>query len=256
MCPKKCGPTRFFRRFTLDVPGTPQRLDRLLSNLGYCSRREVFSLLRDGIVTHTGGQKLRPDTRVLHHEILFDAEPLDPPIGVVLMLNKPVGYSCTFSGDEGETIYNLLPERFRNRNPKLASVGRLDKDTSGLLLLTDDGTFLHKVTSPHHKIEKCYEATLADPLKGSEAGIFSSGTVMLEGEEEPLKPARLEVLGHKHVRVVVTEGRYHQVRRMFAYTGNKVETLTRIKVGALELGELEEGSYRVLTEDEKRLVLG
>ena len=114
-------------------------------------------------------------------------------------------------------------------------MGRLDKDTSGLLLLTDDGALLHRIISPRSEIPKSYRATLGAALRASEAEIFASGALMLEDEDKPLLPARLERLGPREARVTVTEGRYHQVRRMFAAIGNHVETLHRQRVGALNL---------------------
>jgi 16S rRNA pseudouridine516 synthase len=131
---------------------------------------------------------------------------------------------------------------------RLATVGRLDRDTTGLLLLTDDGPLLHRIVSPRSQLEKVYEATLARDLRGNEGGIFASGKMMLESEREPLAPAALEVLGPRQARVTVTEGRYHQVRRMFAAVGNHVEALHRSRVGGLTLGDLEVGKWRPLDD--------
>ena len=148
--------------------------------------------------------------------------------------------------DPGRIVYDLLPPRFRARAPQLSTVGRLDRDTSGLLLLTDDGALLHRIVSPKARLSKAYEATLAQDLRGDEAALFASGTLLLESEETPLAPATLEVLGPRHARLVLTEGRYHQVRRMFAATGNHVETLHRPRIGGLSLGDLAPGQWRLL----------
>ncbi len=231
------------------------RLDRLLSNLGYCSRKQVGSLIREGHITAVDGRELRFDSKVVHSEILFQGESLDPETGIVILLNKPCGFVCTRSGVEGETIYELLPPRYAERNPALSTVGRLDKDTSGLLLISDDGDFLHKATSPSYHVPKVYEAHLASSLRAGVAELFASGTLMLEDESEPLKPAILEILSDTHVRLTITEGRYHQVRRMFAAVENHVEELCRISIGELRIGELEEGSFRLLTPDECRLIV-
>lgn len=222
------------------------RLDKLLSSLGYCSRREVALLIREGIVTHTLNLPLKPDTKVSHDEILYEGEPLDPPSGMVILMHKPIGLVCSHDDGEGKLVYDLLPERWRRRDPKISTIGRLDKDTSGLLLLTDDGALLHRLTSPKHKVPKVYEATLDRPLSGDEAEIFASGTLMLNGEKTPCLPARLEVIDDTHVRLEIVEGRYHQVRRMFAAVGNHVTALHRVSFGKLMLVELEAGEYRLI----------
>ncbi len=115
--------------------------------------------------------------------VRIDGEPLDPPPGLVLMLHKPVGYTCS-TQDAGALVYDLLPPRFRRRSPTLATVGRLDRDTTGLLLMTDDGPLLHRVVSPRAHLEKVYEATLARDLRGDEGAIFASGKLMLESERD------------------------------------------------------------------------
>jgi len=128
----------------------------------------------------------------------------------------------------------------------LSTVGRLDRETSGLLLMTDDGALLHRIISPKTHVPKVYEATLAADLKGDEAALFASGAMMLDGEDAPLLPAVLEVLGARQARLTITEGRYHQVRRMFAATGNHVDELCRIAVGGLGLDGLAAGAWRAL----------
>lgn len=225
------------------------KLVRRLANLGYGSRRQVEVLLRDGRVTDLEGRPLGAEAQPEHGEIRVDGQPLDPPPGAVLMLHKPVGYTCSTT-DPGRVVYELLPPRFRLRNPIIAPVGRLDRDTTGLLLLTDDGPLLHRIISPKSRIPKVYEATLARDLTGEEAAVFAAGTLMLRSETTPLAPAVLEVLGPRRARLTVTEGRYHQVRRMFAAAGNHVEALHRTAVGGLLLGDLAEGKWRLLGPDE------
>ena len=231
-------------------PSKKIRLDKLLSSLGYCSRREVTSFIRAGVITHVEDIPLKPDIKVSHDEILFENDPLDPPSGMVILMHKPVGYVCSHDDGEGRIVYDLLPERWRRRDPKISTVGRLDKETSGLLLLTDDGALLHRLTSPKHHVPKCYEATLDRPLKGDEAEIFASGTLMLNGEKTPCLPARLTVIDETHATLEITEGRYHQVRRMFAAVGNHVTVLHRSSFGNLTLGDLEMGEYRLLNAEE------
>jgi 16S rRNA pseudouridine516 synthase len=223
------------------------RLDKLLSSLGYCSRKEVAHLIKNGVITHADNLPLKPDTKVLHADIRFDNEPLDPMQGIVILMHKPVGYICSHDEGEGRLVYDLLPERWRRRDPKISTIGRLDKETSGLLLLTDDGALLHRLTSPKHKVPKVYEATLDRALKGDEAEIFASGTLMLNGEKTPCLPAKLTVIDDTHATLEIIEGRYHQVRRMFAAVGNHVSALHRSTFGELTLGDLGAGEYRLMT---------
>ncbi|WP_299472228.1 16S rRNA pseudouridine(516) synthase [uncultured Roseibium sp.] len=229
------------------------RLVKLLANLGYGSRKEMQLAIRNGWVTDTDGNRLKADSKTVRADILFDDQPLDPAQGVVLLMNKPLGYTCS-AKDQGRLVYDLLPDRFRVRKPALSTIGRLDKETSGLLLFTDDGTFLHRVISPKSDVPKVYEVALDRPLNGSEATLFASGEMMLESEEKPLKPAGLEVIDEKSARLTLHEGRYHQVRRMFAATGNHVTELKRSQVGALGLDGVGEGEWKVLSEAEKSLI--
>ena len=177
--------------------------------------------------------------------ILSHAGPLDPPAGMLLMLHKPCGYTCS-TKDPGRVIYDLLPPRFRLRDPLLSPVGRLDRETSGLLLMTDDGQLLHRITAPKSALPKVYVATLANDLRGDEATVFGSGTFMLESETTPLAPAVIEPLSARAARITLIEGRYHQIRRMFAAVGNHVDTLQRLSLGGLTLDGLEPGQWRVL----------
>ena len=229
------------------------KLVKLIANLGYGSRKDVSQMFRSGRITDLDGEVLYADDVVPHENIRIDDEPLDPPAGLILMLNKPLAVTCSRK-DPGRVVYDLLPPRYNVRTPVLSSVGRLDRDTTGLLLFTDDGALLHRIISPKAQVSKVYEATLAQDLRGDEGELFASGTLLLESEKEPLAPAMLEVLGPRHARLTVTEGRYHQVRRMFAATGNHVETLQRIAVGGLTLGELPLGEWRVLGADEIALI--
>lgn len=231
------------------------RLVKLIANLGYGSRKEIQMAIRNGWVTDRDGNPLKADSKTPHADILFDDEPLDPPEGMVLLMNKPLGYTCS-TKDQGRLVYDLLPDRFRMRKPVLSTIGRLDKETSGALLFTDDGTFLHKVISPKSEVPKVYEAELDRPLKGNEAAIFASGEMMLENEQKPLKPAELEVIDDTRVRLTLHEGRYHQVRRMFAATDNHVNALTRIRIGGLGLEGLAEGEWKLLGEEEKARIFG
>jgi 16S rRNA pseudouridine516 synthase len=235
------------------------KLVRLLANLGYGSRKQVAWMFREGRVTDAGGEVLYADDQHEHARIRVDGEPLDPPAPLVLMLDKPTGVTCS-RRDPGRVVYDLLPPRYRRRNPPLSTVGRLDRDTSGLLLLTDDGALLHRIIAPRSRVAKTYEATLAADLRGDEADVFASGTLLLQSETAPLAPATLEVLDRRHARLTITEGRYHQVRRMFAAVGNHVQALRRVAVGGLgldpDLGldldgpDPDPGRWRVLQAEE------
>ena len=228
------------------------RLDKLLANLGYGSRKEIATLARLGAVRLDGEPVKSADDRValtadLAARLTVQGRPVDPLPGMALMLHKPLGVTCSHK-EAGPLVYDLLPARWRRRDPALSTVGRLDKDTSGLLLLTDDGALLHRIISPRSQLEKRYRATLARPLRGDEAAAFASGTLMLEGEDKPLLPAALEIVTPTEAVLTITEGRYHQVRRMFAAVGNHVEALHRERIGGLALpADLEPGAYRLMS---------
>ena len=221
------------------------RLIKLIANLGYGSQKEVRAMIREGRVRSMSGETLSQDSQVAHADIVLDGSPLDPPAGVVLMLHKPEGYTCSTS-DPGRVIYELLPPRLVLRKPIISPVGRLDRDTSGLLLLTDDGDILHRIISPRSAIPKTYRAKLDRPLRGDEAAEFASGSLMLRSDPKPLLPAALTVIDDLTALVTVTEGRYHQIRRMFAAVGNHVTALHRVQIGSLELGDLAPGEWQPL----------
>lgn len=221
------------------------KLVRHIANLGYGSRKQVQALFREGRVTDAAGEVLYTDDPVDHEAIRVDGQPLDPAPGLCVLLHKPTGYTCS-TKDAGRLVYDLLPARWRLRDPVLSTVGRLDRDTSGALLLTDDGSLLHRIISPKAQLPKVYEATLAHALRGDEAAAFASGTLLLDGEAKPLLPAELEVITPLRVRLTLHEGRYHQVRRMFAALGNHVAALHRSRIGGLALDELAQGQWRTL----------
>jgi 16S rRNA pseudouridine516 synthase len=235
------------------------RLDRLLANMGYGSRKEIQALVKAGKVVLDGTPLRAADARLpvtadLPGRMSVNGRPLDPPPPMALMLHKPRGVTCSHK-EAGRLVYDLLPARWRAREPLLSTVGRLDKETSGLLLITDDGDLLHQIISPKRHVPKRYEATLDRPLRGDEAATFAAGTLMLEGDREPLLPAALEVLEPTRVRLTVTEGRYHQVRRMFAAMGNHVTALHRDRIGDLALPvALQPGEWRLLTDGDIGLI--
>ena len=226
------------------------KLVKTIANLGYGSRKDVQRMFREVRITDPAGDVLYADDAVGHADVRVDGEALDPPHGLLLMLHKPVGITCS-TKDRGRVVYDLLPPRFRARDPQLSPVGRLDRETSGLLLMTDDGQLLHRITSPKSGLDKAYVATLAEDLRGDEAATFASGTLLLESEKTPLLPADLQPLGPRTARLVLHEGRYHQVRRMFAAVGNHVVALHRERVGGLTLGDLAPGHWRPLGDADR-----
>ncbi|WP_439476699.1 pseudouridine synthase [Brevundimonas sp.] len=226
--------------------------------MGYGSRTEMARLGRAGGIVLDGADLTDVSKRIavtpdLPARMEIDGEPLDPTPGLVMMLHKPLGMTCSRKED-GALVYDVLPPRWRRRDPAISTIGRLDKQTTGLLLLTDDGDLLHRVISPKRHVAKVYRATLARPLVGTEGDVFAAGGLVLEGEDKPLSPAVLEVLsptpeGRAVARLTVTEGRYHMVRRMFAAVGNHVEGLHRERVGGLSLpDDLAPGEWRLLDQ--------
>jgi len=224
-------------------------LSRYLVALGYGTRKEAERIVRQRRVTTAGGTVLRDTDRYEHDDVFVDRTPLEAPPGSVILLHKPVGYVCSLA-DRPPMMYELLPATFPKRTPVMASIGRLDADTSGLLLVTDDGPLNHLLASPKSHVPKRYAMTLAEPLRGDEADLLASGTLMLKGETAPLLPADFIATGERSAEIVVREGRYHQVRRMMAAIGNHVHTLHRIALGPLVLGDLAEGQWRLLEATE------
>lgn len=214
------------------------RLDALLSRYGYCSRREALGWIKRHSITFKGKACYAPTDKVQAEGILLDGEPVEFPDGLYAALYKPEGYTCSHDDGEGDLIYDLLPFRWRNRTPAVSSVGRLDKETSGLLLLTDDGKFIHRMTSPRHHVAKVYEAVTEKDIPMETVELFASGTLTLNGEASPCAPALLEIQEPRRARLTLTEGKYHQVRRMLAAAGAPVLSLCRVSIGSLHLDSL------------------
>lgn len=238
---------------------TTSRVDRLLSSMGYGSRTEIECMARAGRITLDGAAlvdvtKRIPVTPDFPARMEIDGAALDPLASMLVLLNKPLGMTCSHKED-GALVYDILPARWTRRKPAISSVGRLDKQTSGLLLLTDDGDLLHSVTSPKRHVKKTYRAKLARPLDGTEGALFASGQLMLKGETKPLAPAELEVVSKTEALLSVTEGRYHLVRRMFAASGNHVEGLHRERLGNLPLPDgMAPGQWKLLTDVDVALI--
>lgn len=230
------------------MSASTERIDKLLSRLGYGSRRDVRQWLKQGLLTFEGEVIRSPSNHVMPDGVLFDDERLDHPNGITLIYHKPVGSTCSHK-ESGRLIYDDFPERWQYRSPPLSSIGRLDKETSGLLILTDDGQLNHAITSPKRHIPKSYRASLASPLQGDEAERFAAGTLLLDGEESPCLPAELRPLSETEMELTIHEGRYHQVRRMFAAVGNHVTALHRSHIGHLGLEGLQAGEYRLISPE-------
>ncbi|NPD14943.1 pseudouridine synthase [Xinfangfangia sp. D13-10-4-6] len=235
------------------------RIDKLLSSMGYGTRSEIGWLAKAGRIVFDAEAisdvTMRiPVTPDLVARMNINGEALDPLPGIVILLNKPVGATCSHK-ESGALVYDCLPQRWKRRVPGISAVGRLDKQTSGLLLLTDDGDLLHRVTSPRQRVRKTYRARLARPLNGDEAAVFASGSLTLKGDDKPLAPVLLEVVTDQEALLTITEGRYHQVRRMFAACGNHVLELYRERLGDLRLPEdLAPGDWRLLDAKDQMLI--
>ncbi len=222
------------------------RIDQILSRHGYCSRSEARGWLKAGRVTVAGERARDCGDRVELSEVRIDGEEVERPEGLLCLLHKPSGVVCSRDEREGANVFSLLPERWSHRNPPVTTVGRLDKDTTGVLLVTDEGTLVQRWTSPRHKVPKLYEVVLdRDPDPGL-VELFASGTLRLPDESDPCLPARLEVTGPCTARVELVEGRYHQVKRMFANQGLEVLTLHRSRFGDYDIGGLAPGEWRLL----------
>jgi len=225
------------------------RLDKFISQQLEISRAIAHREIRGQRVTVNGeivrdtAFKLLPD-----HEVVYDGNVLQMQTGPrYFMLNKPQGYVCSTDDPDHPTIIYFIEEPM---SFKLHAAGRLDIDTTGLVLLTDDGQWSHRITSPRHHCEKTYRVTLESPVGDDTAAQFTAG-VQLHNEKSLTKPAQLEVITPTDVRLTLSEGRYHQVKRMFAAVGNRVLELHRERIGDIVLdADLEPGEYRALTEEE------
>ncbi|RUO27439.1 16S rRNA pseudouridine(516) synthase RsuA [Aliidiomarina sanyensis] len=224
------------------------RLDRFLSETTGMSRKEATRALHRQEVTVDGDVVKKGATQVPESAVVeWNGVALELLGPTYLMFHKPLGCICANDDPQHMTVFAYLdlpnPDKFH-------TVGRLDLDTSGLLLVTNDGQWSHRITSPKHACEKVYLAQLANPLRAEDVEAFARG-IKLHGEPMMTKPAVLEIIGEREARVTITEGRYHQVRRMFAAVGNRVEGLHREQIGDVALDpDLAPGEYRSLTADE------
>ncbi len=231
------------------MPSAKRRLDQLLSSLGLVARSQVAAAIRAGEVSVEGEAKLRPDLKVDPAKVQWQGKALEHTEGLLIMLHKPLGVVCSHDESEGPNVYQLLPAAWRARHPAVESVGRLDKETSGLLLLTDQHQLLHRLISPRQHVAKTYVLETDLPIPSSLVALFASGDLLLKGEGKACLPAQLTILEERKATLVLHEGKYHQVRRMFSSQGLEVLALHRRSFGALELGDLPVGAYRTLPLD-------
>lgn len=227
------------------------RIDKYISDTGIASRKEAKELIRNGRISLNGVPARSPDEKVDHGRdvLCLDGRVIEYTQLRYFMLNKPEGYISATEDGRLPTVVELFPKQLQNQG--IFPVGRLDRDTTGLILITNDGDFAHNVISPKKRVPKRYEAWLDLPVTDCDVAAFKAGIALAGGEQ--CLPARLSAAGGdlKHALVMVYEGKYHQVKRMFASRGKTVIRLHRRSIGALELDEaLLPGQWRELTGEE------
>ncbi|MBB6523201.1 16S rRNA pseudouridine516 synthase [Pseudoteredinibacter isoporae] len=223
------------------------RLDKFIASATELSRKQVLRSARQGLVKVNGTVQKDPSIKINENDhISIDGETVSAARPRYFVLNKPQGYVCTNQDDEHPTVLELLDEP---RKDQLQICGRLDIDTTGLVLISDDGQWNHRVTSPNKGQGKCYYVCLASDISDEDIEQLRNG-IRLQGEPKPCKPAEVERLFSNELNVTISEGRYHQVKRMFGAVNNRVIELHRKSVGQIDLGDLEEGEYRELSEEE------
>jgi len=223
-----------------------RRIDQILASLGYGSRREVRKFVADGRVTVAGVVQDDPGHKATPATVQLDGATLEFPEGIFVILHKPAGCVCSHDQREGRRIYDLLPPRWLQRSPAVTTVGRLDRDTTGVLLVTDNHVLVHHLTSPRRHVEKVYRATLDRAPDPHLVEKFASGALLLAGEDKPCMAAHLVLRDGAEVELTLSEGRFHQVKRMFAHFGYEVCRLHRSRFGDYTLGDLSAGQWRAL----------
>ena len=220
------------------------RIDQILYSQGFGSRRECAALLARGDVQVASQVITAPDADFDPGGLTFNVSGTPWPFHhkALLMLHKPAGFECSRQPQHHRSVMSLLPLPLRRRS--VQPVGRLDEDTTGLLLLTDDGTLLHRLTSPRHHVAKVYEVTTRHPVDAAQLDALRAG-VQLRDDPQPARAEACEATGDRHLRLTLTEGRYHQVKRMLAAVGNRVDALHRSAFGPLQLpADLAPGQWR------------
>lgn len=224
------------------------RLDFFLAHGTGLSRKQVKMLIGKGAVRVDGETRPKANTRVVEGQgVWLHDEPVQLQGHRYLMLHKPVGVVCSTDDAEHRTVLDLIPAELRR---DLHPAGRLDRDTTGLVLLTSDGDWSHRLTSPNHECAKRYRVSCADPVSNEDLLALCDG-ILLRGEDSPTLPAQAERVSERELLLTITEGRYHQVKRMLAARGNKVVGLHREQIGGIKLDAvLAPGEFRALTEEE------
>jgi 16S rRNA pseudouridine516 synthase len=227
---------------------TNLRLDYYLAHAANLSRKEAKIAIARGRVILNGKDKLKANTSVTDTcEVMLDKVRLSFQQNRYYMIHKPAGVVCALQDDEHDVVLDLVPHEIQK---ELKIVGRLDKDTTGLLLLTTDGQWLHKVTSPKHDCPKTYLVDLSDNITDAAVAELEQG-VLLNGESELTKTAQVVVHSDKQISLTISEGKYHQVKRMLAAVGNKVEGLHRSQIGSVALGDdLALGEFKALSTEQ------
>ena len=235
------------------------RLSELLYSQGFGTRRLCAGLIENGLVTVRGEVLSEPATEIdvstWPVAYTVQGQSWEYQQRAYVMLNKPAGYECSHRPGAWPSVYTLLPAPLRQRPTPgkvqgVQAVGRLDQDTTGLLLLSDDGAFIHRMNSPRHHVPKVYEVTTKHPLDERQITRLKAG-VVLDDDPKPVAAADAQALGEHHLQLTLTEGKYHQVKRMVAAVGNRVEALHRSRIGGLALPtDLAPGKWRWLGEDE------
>ena len=231
------------------------RLDKVISATGKKSRREVKLLVKQGRILVDGVPASAPERKVdpLASEILLDGENIGYQRFTYIMLHKPAGVLSAVEDKRQKTVLDLLPEELQRRG--LSPVGRLDKDTEGLLRLTNDGELTHQLLSPRRHVDKVYYARVEGRLEQADCAAFAAGITL--GDGLACMPAGLEILSANEALVTLQEGKFHQVKRMLAFCGKPVVYLKRLSMGPLRLDEaLQPGEFRHLTAEEEKMLRG
>jgi 16S rRNA pseudouridine516 synthase len=227
------------------------RWSQVLFSQGFGTRRECEGLLLAGLVSHQGRVVEHPDDEVDEQGLVFEVEGRFWPFHekALVLLHKPAGYECSQKPSAWPSVLTLLPTPLRRRG--LQPIGRLDQDTTGALLLTDDGSLIHRVTHPKHHVPKVYEAQCAETVSAAQIEKLLAG-VVLNDDPKPVKAAAAEATGDTTLRLMLTEGKYHQVKRMVAAAGNHVASLHRSQFGPIGLGaDLAPGQWRWVGDEER-----
>lgn len=225
-----------------------ERIDKIISEQTYYTRKEIKKLISQGTVYVNGERAEKPENKYdeTNITIKINGKEIDIRKYIYLLLNKPKGYISATEMKSQKTVLDLVPEQYKNRN--LFPAGRLDKDTTGLMLITDDGKFAHNILSPKKHVKKVYEVTIDIPTTQTMVNGFQKGVKLNDGE---CKSAIMEITGEYTANVTLIEGRYHQIKRMFGCYGAKVTELNRICMGDLKLPkDLKCGEVREASQDE------